>query len=157
MDGWLSLLVFIVACVAVASTGAIFQPGSWYRNLEKPRWNPPDWLFGPVWTVLYAMIAVSGWLVWRTAGADAAGALAVYAVQLLLNGAWSWLFFGRKRMDLAMGEVVLLWLSIAATIAVFAPIHAGAAWMLVPYLAWVTLAGTLNLRLLQLNKGRAAG
>lgn len=154
MEGWLSLLAFIALNVAVASTGAIFQPGAWYRELAKPRWNPPNWLFGPVWTVLYATNAVSGWLVWETAATAAGWAFAIYAIQLALNSLWSYLFFGLKRMDIALGEVGLLWLSIAATIAAFAQFHSGAAWLLVPYLVWVTIAAALNLRLLQLNRDR---
>jgi translocator protein len=143
---------FIAACVAVASSGALFRPGAWYETLRKPWWRPPNWLFGPAWTVLYLMIAVSGWLVWRKAGlAGAALPLAVYALQLALNGAWSWFFFGLKRMDLALVDVAALWLSIALMIALFAPISATAAWLLVPYLGWVSFAAFLNFTMLRLN------
>lgn len=147
-----ALLGFIAAVAAVASTGAFFPPDSWYQSLRKPRWCPPNWLFGPAWTVLYLMIAVSGWLVWRKAGlAGAAGAFAIYALQLLLNGAWSGIFFGLRRMDLALAELALLWLAILATIVAFAAHDALAAWLLVPYLAWVTFAGALNAALLRAN------
>ena len=147
-----ALLGFIAAVAAVASTGAFFPPDKWYQALRKPRWCPPNWLFGPAWTVLYLMIAVSGWLVWRKAGlAGAAGAFAIYALQLVLNGAWSGIFFGLRRMDLALAELVLLWLAILATIVAFAAHDTLAAWLLVPYLAWVSFAGALNAALLRMN------
>jgi tryptophan-rich sensory protein len=152
----LGLIGFFGACFLVATSGAIFRPGDWYENLAKPPWNPPNWLFPPAWTLLYIMIAVAGWLVWRRAGFAGAGlALAVYGVQLLLNAGWSALFFGLRRPDLAMAEVVLLWLSILATILLFAPIHATAAWLMVPYLAWVTFAAVLNYAIWQRNRAMA--
>jgi tryptophan-rich sensory protein len=148
----LGLGVFIAACVAVASTGALFRPGEWYETLSKPWWRPPNWLFAPAWTVLYVMIAVSGWLVWREAGlAGAALPLGLYAAQLALNAAWSWLFFGLRRMDLALADVALLWLSILGMIFLFRPISATAAWLLLPYLAWVSFAAALNLAMVRLN------
>jgi tryptophan-rich sensory protein len=155
MDGsWLGLLGFAAACFAAALSGAVFRPGDWYERLAKPWWRPPNWLFGPAWTVLYTMIAISGWLVWRKAGfAGAALPLAIYFVQLALNAAWSGVFFGMRRMDLAFYELCLLWLSILATILAFATVHQGAAWMLVPYLAWVSFAGLLNWTLWQMNRG----
>jgi tryptophan-rich sensory protein len=143
---------FVAACVVVAASGALFRPGAWYESLAKPWWRPPNWLFGPTWTALYVMIAISGWLVWRDAGfAGAALPLAVYALQLALNAAWSWLFFGLRRMDLALADVAALWLSIALLIALFAPISSMAAWLLVPYLAWVSFAALLNLTMFRLN------
>jgi len=155
-DEMLTFVGFMLPCVLAASSGAFFRPESWYRSLSKPRWNPPDWLFPPAWTVLFVMIAVAGWLVWRAAGlAGAAGALTIWLVSLAFNGAWSWLFFGRKRMGWAFAELVLLWLSIVATILAFAPHSATAAWLLVPYLAWVTFAGALNFTLWRLNRDRA--
>ena len=149
----LGLLGFIGACSAVSATGALFRPGEWYERLNKPRWRPPNWVFAPAWAVLYLCIAVSGWLVWREAGlAGAAVPLAIYAVQLALNGAWSWIFFGLRPMGLAFAEIVALWLSIAATIAAFHPVHAGAAWLLVPYLCWVSFAAALNFAVWRLNR-----
>jgi translocator protein len=149
--------VFIAACIAVAASGALFRPGAWYETLRKPWWRPPNWLFGPAWTVLYLMIAISGWLVWRKAGlAGAALPLGVYAVHLLVNAAWSWLFFGRRRMDLALVDVTLLWLSIVAMILLFRPISATAAWLLVPYLVWVSFAAFLNWTMMRLNPRTAS-
>ena len=150
-----SLAGFIVACFAVASSGAFFRPGPWYEQLQKPSWCPPNWLFAPAWTVLYIMIAVSGWLVFRKAGfSGAAVAFTIYVLQLLLNAAWSGIFFGAKRLDLAFGELVLLWLMILATILAFHPIDTTAAYLLIPYLCWVTFAGALNLTIWRLNARR---
>lgn len=137
-----SLAVFVALCVATASTGALFQPGAWYETLDKPSWTPPNWSFGVIWTVLYVMIAVAGWLVWREAGIGAA--MVFWGLQLVLNGAWSWLFFGRRRMDLAMVDVIALWLAIAIFIVLAWPISTWAALLFVPYLVWVSLAATLN-------------
>lgn len=154
----LGLAGFLLANFAAASSGGFFRPGEWYERLEKPWWRPPNWLFAPAWAVLYLTIAISGWLVWREAGfAGAALPLAIYAVQLVLNAAWSAVFFGLKRIDLAFGELVLLWLSIVATIAAFATVHAGAAWLLVPYLAWVTFAGVLNYAIWRRNPPTGVG
>jgi tryptophan-rich sensory protein len=149
MTTWLGLGGFVLACFAAASTGALFRPGAWYRRLRKPAFNPPDWLFGPAWAVLYLSIAVSAWLVWREAGFGPP--IWLWFGSLLLNAAWSWLFFGKRRMDLAFYELVVFWLSIAAMILAFAPTSALAAWLLVPYLAWVSFATALNVALWRLN------
>ena len=149
---YLVLLGFIAACVAAASSGGLFRPGAWYESLAKPSWRPPNWLFGPVWAVLYAMIAVSGWLVWRAAEPGAAALpLTIYAVQLVLNALWSAIFFGLRRLGLALFEMALLWVAILATIVTFYPIHAGAAYLLVPYLVWVSFAFVLNHVMWRLN------
>jgi translocator protein len=147
------LLGFIAACFFAALTGALFRPGDWYERLAKPTWRPPNWLFAPVWTVLYFTIAISGWLVWREAGfAGAALPLAIYALQLVLNAAWTPIFFGLHRPDLGFLDIVLVWLSIIATIALFFPIPAAAALLLLPYLAWVTFAAALNFAVWRLNR-----
>lgn len=144
------LLGFFAAVALVAGSGILFKPGAWYESLKRPSWRPPNWAFGPAWTVLYAMIAVAGWLVWRKVGFGPA--LLVYAVQLLLNAGWSAVFFGLRRPGLALGELTLLWLSIIATIAAFLPIDALAAGLLLPYLAWVTFAGALNRSIWRMNR-----
>ena len=147
-----ALLAFVAACFLAAIPGAVFRPGGWYERLVKPRWRPPNWLFAPIWTVLYLTIAASGWLVWREAGiAGAALPLEIFALQLLLNAAWTPLFFGLHRPDLAFLEIIVLWISILATIALFYPIHSGAALLLVPYLAWVSFAAALNFAVWRLN------
>lgn len=153
----LVLLGFIAACFLAALTGTAFRPGEWYERLAKPAWRPPNRLFAPVWSVLYLTIAVSGWLVWRDAGlSGAALPLAIYALQLALNAAWSPLFFGLHRPDLGFLDITLVWLSIVATIALFYPIHAGAALLLLPYLSWVTFAGALNFAIWRLNLSAAS-
>lgn len=154
MSDWLPLLGFFGACFATALSGAIFTPGQWYEGLKKPWWRPPNWLFGPAWGVLFIMIAFSGWLVWREAGFGLA--IIVYGVQLLLNFLWSAFFFGMRRPDYALYDLMLLWLSILVCIIVFAPISTTAAWLMVPYLGWVSFAGWLNFTMLKLNGPRPA-
>ena len=152
MDSLPSLGVFVALCFCAAMSGAFFKPDEWYRGLSKPSWQPPDWLFAPVWSTLYIMIAVAGWLVWRKAGWDGgAFALAVYGINLMLNATWSALFFGLRRPDLAFVGLVALWLCTAALITVFGPISANAAWLLAPYLAWVSFAGVLNYSIMRRN------
>ncbi|MCW0212814.1 MAG: tryptophan-rich sensory protein [Pseudonocardia sp.] len=150
----LGLLGFGLAVLVVAVVGGLASAsaGEQYASLEQPDWAPPSWLFGPVWTVLYVLIAISGWLVWRRAGfAGARTALIVYAVQLVLNMLWSPLFFGAGLAGLAFAEIVVLWLAVVATIVAFAGIHKLAAGLLAPYLAWVTFAAALNFGIWQLN------
>jgi len=148
-----SLSVFLLLCFAAATSGAVFKPGAWYDSLTKPSWTPPDWLFPVAWTVLYVAIAVSAWLVWRAAGlAEGMLALAVWLIQLVLNAAWSWLFFGLRRMDLAFVEVLGLWASILGCIVLFAPLSSVAALLMVPYLVWVSFAAALNLAVWQANR-----
>lgn len=153
----LALFAFLTVSYVAGSTGSFFRPGPWYEGLAKPRWRPPNWLFGPVWAVLYAMIAVAGWLVWREAGfAGAALPLTVFAVQLVLNAIWSYLFFGLRNLGLALAEMGTLWLSIVAMIVTFAPISGLAATLLVPYLLWVSFAWVLNLAIWRLNAPQPA-
>ncbi|ASP56643.1 TspO/MBR family protein (plasmid) [Sinorhizobium medicae] len=153
MHSLLVLVAFEVASFAAAATGVIFRPGDWYKQLDKPRWRPPDWLFAPVWTVLYALIGLSGWLVWLEAGI-AALPLSVYAIQLLLNAAWTPIFFGLHRPGLAAVEIMALWAAILATILMFHPVNAAAALLLVPYLAWVSLAAALSLSIWWRNRSK---
>lgn len=148
----IALLGFVAACFAAALTGVFFRPGVWYERLVKPSWRPPNRLFAPVWTALYFSIAVSGWLVWREVGfSGAALALAVYAIQLVLNAAWTPIFFGLHRPGLGFLNIVLVWLSIVATMLLFYPVHAGAALLLLPYLLWVSFAAALNFAIWRLN------
>lgn len=149
-----ALVVFFMLSFGAASTGAFFRPDEWYAKMRKPRWTPPNWAFPLVWSVLFCAIAVSGWLVWQAAGWAAWPALALYVIHLLVNAAWSFLFFGLKRLDWAMAEVLGLWAMIAAVMVMFYPISPLAALLLAPYLAWVSIAALLNLRLLQLNGPR---
>jgi translocator protein len=149
---WLGLAVWLAVTFVAAFIGSRFEPGAWYDGLHKPPWNPPDWVFGPVWTVLYILMGVAAWLVWKTSGWDRArGALSLYLIQVALNAAWSWIFFGLQRPGLALAEIVVLWLAIGATLLAFRRHVPLAAWLLAPYLAWVTFAAVLNLSLWRLN------
>ena len=145
IQAYLVLFGFIAVNTLAASSGAFFRPGQWYDGLSKPSWRPPNWLFGPVWMVLYGMIAFSGWLVWRQEGfVGAPLALTLYAVQLILNALWSAVFFGMRRLGLAFVEMLFLWLAIVANILAFYQINENAALLLVPYLFWVSFAMMLN-------------
>ncbi len=137
-------LAFAVAlCLGTGALAARFEPGAWYAALEKPPGTPPDRMFPIVWTLLYAAMGVAAWRVWRVVGASAA-AHGPFAVQLALNGAWSALFFGLHRPGLALAEIALLWLAIAVTLRRFADVDGVAAWLLAPYLLWVSFAAYLN-------------
>lgn len=148
------LATFGVAAAAAAVTGSLAaaDAAGRYGALVQPSWAPPPSLFGPVWTVLYTLIAVAGWLVWRRAGwSGGRTALTVYAVSLVLNALWTPLFFGAGLFGVAFAEIVLLAASIVATIVLFARHSRLAAALLVPYLAWVSFAGALNLAIWVLN------
>ena len=142
----------LLICFGVAALGALYPPGEWYATLRRPLLTPPNWIFGPVWTALYAMMAVAAWLVWRWRPAGPVGLpLALFAAQLVLNAAWSWLFFGLERPGLAFIDILLLWLALVATIAAFRTVSVTAAWLLVPYLAWLSFAAYLNYGFWRLN------
>ena len=126
--------------------------GDWYAALHKPSWNPPPWVFGPAWTFLYITMAVAAWLVWREGGWKAQRrALGLFIVQWFLNALWTPLFFGAHRPGVAFGEIVLLWLAIAATLVAFWLVKKAAGLLLVPYLAWVSFAAALNFTIWRLN------
>jgi tryptophan-rich sensory protein len=139
-----AMVVSISAVVLVSGIGRLVTEtgtGSWYEGLDQPSWNPPDWLFGPVWTLLYLAMAVSAWLVWR---AGHRRPLAVYAVQLALNLAWTLVFFGLESTWGGVAVIAALLVAISATIEAFRPVPL-AAWLLVPYIGWVAYAAALNL------------
>lgn len=141
------LAAWLAVTLAAATTGALFsvRAVTFYGQLARPAWAPPPWLFGPVWTLLYLAMAVAAWLVWARAGFDGAGGtLALYLVQLVLNAAWTWLFFGLRRGDLAVAEILLLWLLVALTLAGFWRVRPLAGALLVPYLLWVSFAAALT-------------
>ena len=143
-----SLLVFATAAIgALASRGA----EDFYQRLQLPAWAPPASLFGPVWTVLYVLMALAAWLVWRTGAEDRKRALALFVVQLALNALWSWLFFGWHFGALAFADIVLLVVLIVATLIAFWRVSALAGVLLIPYLLWVGFASMLNYSVWQLN------
>jgi tryptophan-rich sensory protein len=152
----LTFLGFVAVTFAAAAVGGLVTSGSvhsWYPILVKPSWNPPSWVFGPVWTALYTMMAVAAWLVCRRAGwGGAKPALVLFAVQLVLNAAWSPLFFGWHRIGLAFVDIVLLWAAIVATTVAFWRVTTLAGWLFVPYLAWVSFAAVLNFVIWRMNK-----
>ena len=153
----LALIVFLMACFAVAGLGSIIttaqtSPGGWYETLDKPFFNPPSWLFGPVWTILYVLIAISGWLVWRQSGfSRARGAMLLFFGQLALNFLWTAIFFGVRAPGLALVEILILWAAILLTALAFRSLSGLAAVLLLPYLAWVTFAAILNAAIWWLN------
>jgi len=154
-DSWLSLLPFAFVCFAAGWTGSMFTRKSvqtWYPQLQRPSWNPPNWIFGPVWGFLYLMMAVSSWLVWRQAGWHGARlALHMFRIQLLLDVAWSAVFFGMRAIGAAYGEILLLWTIAIATAVAFYSVSLLAAWLLIPYIAWIGFASYLNFRIWQMN------
>jgi tryptophan-rich sensory protein len=148
----ISLILFIALSMSAGFIGSRFTPGDWYEGLEKPAWNPPNYLFGPVWTVLYILMGVAAWIVWtRGEGAGRGLAISVFTAQLALNALWSYLFFGIRRPGLAFIEIIALWLAICATIFLFWKVRRPAAVLLFPYLAWVSFASALNFQLWRLN------
>lgn len=152
---WTALALFVAACVLTGAIGGIATASSvdsWLPGLNKPSWNPPDSVFGPVWTLLYLMMAVAAWLVWRRRDQSSVRtSMLLFGIQLALNAGWSIVFFGLRQPGLAVIEIVLLWLAIAATIRAFARVSVPAALLLVPYLGWVSFASALNFAIWRLN------
>lgn len=154
MDFWVAFAVLLAACFAAGTTGALFPPGSWYRGLAKPRWTPPDWAFPVAWSLLYLCMAGAGA---RVAVLPAGGiALSLWALQIALNGLWSPVFFGLKRIRSGMLVVVALWVAVALTMVALFRLDQIAGLLFVPYLLWVTVAAALNLSVLRLNPDEAA-
>jgi tryptophan-rich sensory protein len=150
-----ALVIFVAICLFVGASGSAATASSvqdWYPQLAKPSWTPPGAVFGPVWTVLYVLMGVSAWMVWRdSAESERRRAITIFGIQLFLNAAWSYLFFGLRSPGWAAVEIVLLWCAIVATILVFFRISRLAAGLLVPYLLWVSFAAALNIQIWNLN------
>lgn len=145
--GWLALVAL------TAASGIVFQPGAWYAQLTKPPLTPPDWVFPVAWTLLYLAMAVAAWWVWRDYGfAGASVGLGFFIAQLVCNGLWSWLFFELHRPLLAFLDLLLLWVLILGTVVSFWRYRPAAGALLLPYLAWVSFAGYLNLAIWWLNR-----
>lgn len=151
---WIKLIGSVLGCELVGVLGSVFTasaiPG-WYAGLVKPALNPPAWIFGPVWTLLYALMGIALWIIWESASAQKRRALWLFAIQLFLNAIWTPLFFGTRSIGNALAVMVLLWAGIVLTILVFKRISRTAGWLLVPYLLWVSFALYLNLALWLLN------
>ena len=151
------LAVSIGVCLGAGALGSVFTAlsvESWYRAIDKPAFTPPSWVFGPVWTLLYILMGIALFLVWRQ-GTDTPGvrtALTVFVIQLALNTLWSLLFFGLRRPLLGLIDIALLWAAILVTMVRFHPLSRTAAWLLAPYLAWVSYATALNFAIWRLNR-----
>lgn len=143
----------IVICQLAGIIGSFFtvsSVGTWYAAINKPSFNPPSWVFGPVWITLYTMMGISLYLVWRSGNRDWV-VFGVFGLQLVLNAAWSILFFGLQSPGIAFAEIIVLWLSILATIFLFFNVSRAAAYLLIPYALWVTFAAVLNFAIWRLN------
>jgi benzodiazapine receptor len=154
----LGAVVWLAVTFAAAAIGARFLPDAWYQRLNKPTWNPPNWIFAPVWTVLYLLMAAAAWLVWRRYGlAGAFLPLSLFVLQLALNSAWTWLFFGLHRPQAALLDIGLLWAVVLATVITFWDLAPLAGALLVPYLLWVSFASALNWAIWRRNPHLAVG
>lgn len=153
---WSILAGFILLSEAAGIIGSLFTAPSipaWYATLARPALNPPSWVFGPVWTTLFALMGIAAFLVWRAGWhrKEVKIALGIFLVQLVFNTLWSIIFFGLHNPGAAFAEIVALWLAIVSTIVLFARISKPAAWLLAPYIAWVSFAAYLNYMLWMLN------
>jgi len=152
----LKLIFAIIICLGAGFWGSFFTTPAiptWYASLTKPSFNPPNWLFGPVWTTLFILMGISLYLIWREGFEKPLikKGMMIFAVQLIFNIAWSMLFFGLKSPLLGLIDIILLWLLIVSTIMTFKKINALAAYLLIPYLAWVSFASVLNFFIFRLN------
>jgi tryptophan-rich sensory protein len=157
MTNSLKLIISILIPVTIGASSGFFTVtgvDSWYQTINKPSWNPPGWIFGPVWTTLYVMMGVALFLIWKS---DASGmlkktAITLFAAQLALNFLWSFIFFNQQQPGFALAEIIVLWFAILLTIFAFANVSKTAAWLLVPYISWVSFATILNYTIWQLNR-----
>lgn len=147
---WFALAAFfLITFSAPALSAFIEMPGAWYAALKKPALNPPSWVFGPVWTLLYTLMSIAAWLVWQRVGFK--NPLVLYFIQLALNAAWTPIFFGAHALGPALAVIAALWVMIFVTLLNFRRVSHAAGWLLVPYLGWVTFATYLNWSLWRLN------
>ena len=146
--------IFLAACFGAGATGGLFPPGDWYRELKKPGWTPPDWMFPVAWTTLYICMSIAGARVALQEGNGVA--MALWALQIALNGLWTPVFFGLRKIRLAMGVLVALWIAVACCMLALWAVDSVAGLLFAPYLLWVTIAGALNLSVWRLNPEEAA-
>jgi tryptophan-rich sensory protein len=153
---WFSLILWLAICFSAAGIGSWFTAGEiagWYRTLARPSIAPPNWVFGPVWTLLYALMAIAAWQVWLAAPSNSrTWGLSLFLVQLGLNLAWSWIFFHAHQIGFALTEVILLWAAIGVTTLVFSRVAPVSALLMAPYWAWVTFASLLNAAYWRINR-----
>lgn len=148
----IGLLVWIVVCSLAGIFGAQFEPGTWYAMLQKPAWTPPNWVFPVVWPILYIMMGIAAWLMWKMKDISLSSTeFTWFFVQLILNALWSWIFFGMNLIATGLAEILLLWIAILFTIFLFWSRNRIAGLLLVPYLLWVSYASALNFAIWQLN------
>jgi translocator protein len=156
MKDWMKLVVSFATPLAVGAVAGLFtkpEIDGWYKALNKPDWQPPSWVFGPVWTLLYVLMGIAFYLVWRSNAAESRKrvAMTLWIIQLVFNFFWSFIFFRQHQLDWALGEIIVLWFFILMTIFAFARISRLAAWLLVPYISWVSFASLLTYAIYQLN------
>ena len=154
VNNLVKLFISIGVCELAGIAGSFFTVSSiptWYSTLIKPVLNPPSWIFGPVWVTLYALMGISLWLVWKSNSSEKRRAIWLFIVQLALNAIWSPIFFGAHSIGNALAVIVLLWAAIILTILIFKKISKPAAWLLVPYIVWVSFAAYLNFSIWMMN------
>lgn len=151
---WTCFVIFLAACFAAGATGGLFPPGPWYERLQKPSWTPPNWLFPVAWTTLYGLMALAGARV--AVSPDNGIAMALWALQIALNGLWTPVFFGLRRLKLGLVVLVALWVSVALTLLALWQVDWLAGLCFVPYLVWVSVAGGLNMSVIRLNPDEQA-
>lgn len=149
---WFALLAYLAATFSAGATGAFFKPGPWYMTLSKPVWTPPNWLFPIAWTLLYILMAIAVWWVSMTSSIWTLPAVALWTWQMVLNALWSPVFFGLRQLGSAMVVILFLWLAIALTIFAFWQVSHFAAYLMLPYLVWVSYASALNFSLWSRNR-----
>jgi len=152
----IKLIITCILCLSAGWAGSLStgSNSNWYQNLNKPSFNPPDWVFGPVWTALYIMMGISAFLIWQKGLNNNAVKIALlfFIIQLILNAIWTPLFFGLKSPILAFTEIILLWFGISLTIVKFYTLSKPASFLLIPYILWVTFAAFLNFSIVLLNR-----
>ena len=156
MNNSIKLIIAIAIPVAVGAISGFFTATgveSWYQTINKPSWNPPGWIFAPVWTTLYIMMGVALFLVWKSDSSDILKktAITLFAIQLVLNFFWSFIFFDQHQIGWALVEIIVMWIFILLTIFAFGNVSKLAAWLLVPYISWVSFATILNYTIWKLN------
>jgi translocator protein len=156
MNNVVKLIIAIAIPLIVGGISGFFtvsSVGGWYQTINKPSWNPPNWIFGPMWTTLYVMMGIALFLVWKTDTSTELKKIAIilFAVQLILNFFWSFIFFNQHQPGWALADIIAMWCCILLTIFAFAQVNKTAAWLLVPYISWVSFAGILNYTIWRLN------